>query len=107
MTAAVCTPDIRLFIYMAFDDERGLLQSELAADYQKYRRRMGMFLPRVSRAEGHGRGRWLITRALMLVRDNISAQICRDQATHTQHLTGQWGRNGTCHEHSYHCSASC
>jgi protein-S-isoprenylcysteine O-methyltransferase Ste14 len=45
VTAAVCTVDIALFVYMAFDDERCLLQSELAANYEAYRRRVGMFLP--------------------------------------------------------------
>jgi protein-S-isoprenylcysteine O-methyltransferase Ste14 len=47
VTAAVCTLDIALFIYMGFDDERVLLQSELAGDYQTYRKRVGMFLPRL------------------------------------------------------------
>jgi len=47
VTAAVCVLDIALFIYMAFDDERVLLRSGLAGDYQTYRRRAGMFLPRL------------------------------------------------------------
>src|SRR5271167_3380655 len=47
VTSAVCMLSIALFVYMAFDDERVLLQSELAADYQTYRRRAGMFLPRL------------------------------------------------------------
>ena len=38
---------IGLFVYMAFDDERVLLRSDLAADYQTYRKRVGMFLPRL------------------------------------------------------------
>jgi protein-S-isoprenylcysteine O-methyltransferase Ste14 len=46
VTAVVCSLDIALFIFMAFDDERVLLRSELAADYQAYRKRVGMFLPR-------------------------------------------------------------
>jgi protein-S-isoprenylcysteine O-methyltransferase Ste14 len=47
--AAVCALNIVLFVYMAFDDERVLLQSALAAEYETYRRRVGMFLPRVSK----------------------------------------------------------
>jgi protein-S-isoprenylcysteine O-methyltransferase Ste14 len=47
VTAAVSTLGIALFVYMAFDDERVLLQSGLAADYQTYRRRVGMFVPKV------------------------------------------------------------
>jgi protein-S-isoprenylcysteine O-methyltransferase Ste14 len=46
VTAVVCVVDIALFIYMAVDDERVLLCSGLAADYQAYRQRVGMFLPR-------------------------------------------------------------
>jgi protein-S-isoprenylcysteine O-methyltransferase Ste14 len=46
--AAVSTIGIGLFVYMAFDDERVLLRSPLAADYGAYRRRVGMFVPRVS-----------------------------------------------------------
>jgi protein-S-isoprenylcysteine O-methyltransferase Ste14 len=45
--AAVCLANIALFIYMAFDDERVLLRSALAADYEAYRKRVGMFLPRL------------------------------------------------------------
>jgi protein-S-isoprenylcysteine O-methyltransferase Ste14 len=46
VTAVVCVLDIALFIYMAVDDERVLLRSGLAGDYQLYRKRVGMFLPR-------------------------------------------------------------
>jgi protein-S-isoprenylcysteine O-methyltransferase Ste14 len=46
-TTAVSIACIGLFVYMAFDDERVLLRSELAADYQTYRKRVGMFLPRL------------------------------------------------------------
>jgi len=46
-TTAVSIASIGLFVYMAFDDERILLRSELAADYQTYRKRIGMFLPRL------------------------------------------------------------
>lgn len=48
-TAGVCILAIALFIYMAYDDERVLLRSALAADYGAYRRRVGMFLPGVGR----------------------------------------------------------
>jgi protein-S-isoprenylcysteine O-methyltransferase Ste14 len=44
--AAVCVLNIALFVYMVFDDERVLLRSPLAADYEAYRRRVGMFVPR-------------------------------------------------------------
>jgi protein-S-isoprenylcysteine O-methyltransferase Ste14 len=47
VTAAVCVLDIALFIYMAVDDERVLLCSGLAGDYEAYRRQVGMFLPRL------------------------------------------------------------
>jgi len=47
VTAAVSTLGVALFVYMAFDDERVLLRSGLAADYEAYRRRVGMFVPRV------------------------------------------------------------
>ncbi len=47
-TTVVSIACIGLFVYMAFDDERVLLRSELAADYQTYRKRVGMFLPRLS-----------------------------------------------------------
>jgi protein-S-isoprenylcysteine O-methyltransferase Ste14 len=46
-TGCVCLLNMGLFLYMAFDDERVLLRSQLAADYQAYRMRAGMFLPRV------------------------------------------------------------
>jgi protein-S-isoprenylcysteine O-methyltransferase Ste14 len=41
-TGRVCLLNIGLFLYMAFDDERVLLLSPLAADYQAYRLRTGM-----------------------------------------------------------------
>ena len=47
LTAAVCVLNIALFVYMAFDDERVLLRSGLAEDYEAYRRRIGMFVPRL------------------------------------------------------------
>lgn len=46
VTTSVCLLDIALFVYMAFDDERVLLLSALTGDYQIYRGRVGMFLPR-------------------------------------------------------------
>jgi protein-S-isoprenylcysteine O-methyltransferase Ste14 len=46
-TGCVCVLNIGLFLYLAFDDERVLLLSPLAADYRAYRMRAGMFLPRV------------------------------------------------------------
>jgi protein-S-isoprenylcysteine O-methyltransferase Ste14 len=45
---AVSAANIVLFVYMAFDDERVLLHSELAGDYESYRKRVGMFLPRLA-----------------------------------------------------------
>ncbi len=51
VTAAVCVLDIALFVYMAFDDERVLLRSALAVDYQTYRKRVGMFLPLARRVD--------------------------------------------------------
>ena len=38
-----------LFIHAAFDDERSMARSELAADYAAYRMRTGMFLPRLGK----------------------------------------------------------
>jgi protein-S-isoprenylcysteine O-methyltransferase Ste14 len=46
VTGSVCVLNIALFVYMAFDDERVLVRSPLAADYQAYRMRAGMFFPR-------------------------------------------------------------
>jgi len=45
VSAAVCVLNIALFVYMAFDDERVLLRSELADCYKAYRQRVAMFLP--------------------------------------------------------------
>jgi protein-S-isoprenylcysteine O-methyltransferase Ste14 len=47
VTAVVGALNVGLFVYLASDDERVLLRSGLAADYQTYRRRVGMFLPRI------------------------------------------------------------
>ena len=49
IVSGVCVLNIGLFVYMAFDDERVLLASPLAADYQAYRARVQMFLPRMTR----------------------------------------------------------
>jgi protein-S-isoprenylcysteine O-methyltransferase Ste14 len=46
IVAAVCAVNIGLFVYMAFDDERVLSFSRLAEDYNHYKTRVGMFLPR-------------------------------------------------------------
>jgi protein-S-isoprenylcysteine O-methyltransferase Ste14 len=46
IVAGVCLLNIGLFVYMAIDDERVLLQSSLASDYKNYKLRVGMFLPR-------------------------------------------------------------
>jgi protein-S-isoprenylcysteine O-methyltransferase Ste14 len=45
VTAAECVLNIALFVYMAFDDERVLLRSEMADCYKAYRQRAAMFLP--------------------------------------------------------------
>jgi protein-S-isoprenylcysteine O-methyltransferase Ste14 len=44
--SCVCVLNIGLFVYMAFDDERVLLRSAIAADYKNYKVRVGMFVPR-------------------------------------------------------------
>lgn len=49
LTAAILVASAALFIYMAFDDEKKLAASPLAADYSAYRKRTGMFLPRLVR----------------------------------------------------------
>jgi protein-S-isoprenylcysteine O-methyltransferase Ste14 len=41
--------NLALFTYAAFSDERSLARSALAEDYARYRRRAGMFLPRLRR----------------------------------------------------------
>jgi hypothetical protein len=43
--------DIGLFVYMAFDDERVLMASAMATDYERYKMRVGTFLPRLSPGE--------------------------------------------------------
>jgi protein-S-isoprenylcysteine O-methyltransferase Ste14 len=45
IVSGVCVLNIGFFAYMAFDDERVLLASAMAADYKSYKMRVGMFLP--------------------------------------------------------------
>jgi protein-S-isoprenylcysteine O-methyltransferase Ste14 len=45
IVSGVCVLNVGLFVYMAIDDERVLRQSPLAADYDRYKMRVGMFLP--------------------------------------------------------------
>jgi protein-S-isoprenylcysteine O-methyltransferase Ste14 len=47
IVSGVCLLNIGLFAYMALDDERVLLRSPLAANYESYKMRVGMFLPRL------------------------------------------------------------
>lgn len=47
IVSGVCVLNMGLFVYMAFDDERVLLASAMAADYESYKMRVGMFLPRL------------------------------------------------------------
>jgi protein-S-isoprenylcysteine O-methyltransferase Ste14 len=46
IVTAVCLLNVGLFVYMAFDDERVLLASAMAADYGNYKMCVGRFLPR-------------------------------------------------------------
>jgi protein-S-isoprenylcysteine O-methyltransferase Ste14 len=48
IVSGVCVLNIGLFVYMAFDDERVLLASAIAAHYNSYKGRVGMFLPRLA-----------------------------------------------------------
>jgi protein-S-isoprenylcysteine O-methyltransferase Ste14 len=45
IVCGVCLLNIGLFVYMAFDDERVLLASDIGIEYGSYRRRIGMFVP--------------------------------------------------------------
>jgi protein-S-isoprenylcysteine O-methyltransferase Ste14 len=47
VVSVVCALKIGLFVYMAMDDERVLLASAMAVDYERYKLRVGMFLPRL------------------------------------------------------------
>jgi protein-S-isoprenylcysteine O-methyltransferase Ste14 len=49
IVSGVCVLNIGLFVYMAFDDERVLLQSPLALAYKDYQMRAGMFVPKLRR----------------------------------------------------------
>jgi protein-S-isoprenylcysteine O-methyltransferase Ste14 len=49
IVSGMCLLNIGLFLYMALDDERVLLASQIAVDYQAYRGRVGMFVPRFRR----------------------------------------------------------
>jgi protein-S-isoprenylcysteine O-methyltransferase Ste14 len=49
IVVGVCLFNIGLFAYMAIDDERVLLASPLGADYKEYKKRVGKFLPRMSK----------------------------------------------------------
>lgn len=53
IVAVVCVANIGLFVYMAVDDEKTLLGSAIAADYQAYREGVGMFLPRFTSKRSH------------------------------------------------------
>ena len=44
ISAIVCAMNVILFVYMAWDDERALAESGLAARYAPYQQRVGMFL---------------------------------------------------------------
>jgi len=48
-TLAIFLFNLALFAHAARDDERTLAKSGLAADYAQYKRRTGMFLPRLGR----------------------------------------------------------
>lgn len=50
-TVAIFLFNASLFVHAAFDDERSLSHSGLAADYAGFRCRTGMFLPRLGRPE--------------------------------------------------------
>jgi protein-S-isoprenylcysteine O-methyltransferase Ste14 len=51
IVVAVCLINVGLFVYMAVDDERVLLQSPFASDYKSYKLRVGMFLRRFKRSK--------------------------------------------------------
>jgi protein-S-isoprenylcysteine O-methyltransferase Ste14 len=50
LTAAILLLNATLFVLVAFDDERKLAASPLAADYASYRERTGMSFPKFSPA---------------------------------------------------------
>jgi len=55
-SVAIFALNAALFTHAAFDDERSLARSELAADYARYRRATGMFVPRLVRKPAGRRG---------------------------------------------------
>jgi protein-S-isoprenylcysteine O-methyltransferase Ste14 len=50
MTAVSFLGNVALFTYAARDDEANIATSKIAADYAQYRRRVGMFWPKLSSA---------------------------------------------------------
>ena len=50
LTGAALAANTVIFVLSAFDDERRLVASAISADYQAYRKRTGMFVPRFSSA---------------------------------------------------------
>jgi protein-S-isoprenylcysteine O-methyltransferase Ste14 len=48
-TFAIFVVNVALFVHAARDDERSIAASELAAEYARYKQRVGMFLPRLRR----------------------------------------------------------
>jgi protein-S-isoprenylcysteine O-methyltransferase Ste14 len=48
IVCGACLLNMGLFVYVAFDDERVLLGSAIATDYERYKIRVGMFLPRLT-----------------------------------------------------------
>lgn len=48
IVSGVCMLNVGLFVYMALDDERALLQSPRASEYASYKAQVGMFLPRLA-----------------------------------------------------------
>jgi protein-S-isoprenylcysteine O-methyltransferase Ste14 len=55
IVGVVCALNIGLFVYMAIDDERTLLGSAIAADYERYKLRVGMFFPRLGAKQSQAR----------------------------------------------------
>jgi len=49
-TAAIFLFNLAVFVHAARADERTLAASELAAEYARYKRRAGMFIPRLKKA---------------------------------------------------------
>ena len=49
VTLAIFIFNLALFTHAAWDDERSLAASDLCADYARYKKQTGMFLPRLAR----------------------------------------------------------